>query len=155
MEAHPAGAGLPQVAFGGAQSGEFLPGFAAVRRAEQGGVFRAGIDGIRIGEGRLEMPDALELPGVLRAVIPLVGAGHAVVDELVPDRLPGFAAVFGALNQLAEPAAGLRRVEAVRIDGRTFEVIDFPAGEVGAIDLPLFAFAVRGEDERAFARADE
>ena len=74
---------------------------AAVGRAEQGGVFHSGVDGVRIGQRRLEMPDALELPGVRRAVVPLVRAGHAVVDELVAHRLPGLAAVVGALDQSA------------------------------------------------------
>ena len=155
VQAHAAGAWLPKVTLGAAQSGKFLPGLAAVHGAEQGGVFRAGVDGIGIGERRFEMPDSLELPRVLRAVVPLVGAGDAVVDELVPDRLPRFAAVFGALNHLAEPAAGLRRIEPVRINGRALEVIDFPAGKVGAADLPLFALAVRGQDERALAGADQ
>ncbi len=53
------------------------------------------------------MPDAFELPGVLCAVIPLVGAGHPFVIELVPDRFPVLAAIIGALNHLTEPAARL------------------------------------------------
>ena len=89
-----------------------LPGLPAVGRAEQRGVLDAGVDGVRIGQRRLEVPDALELPRVRRAVVPLVRAGHAVVGELVADRLPGLAAVVGALDHLAEPAAGLRRVDA-------------------------------------------
>ena len=89
------------------------------------------------------MPDALELPRVRRAVVPLVRAGHAVVGELVADRLPGLAAVVGALDELAEPAAGLRRVDAVRIDRRPLEVVDLPAGEVGAAHVPPVALAVR------------
>src|SRR3989454_4604626 len=76
------------------------------------------------------MPDALELPGMLRAVVPLVrGEGFAgvrrrVVDELValagrhavrrlrhstPGRLPRLAAVARALDDLSEPPARLRR----------------------------------------------
>ena len=43
----------------------------------------------------------------------------------------------------------------VRIDGRALHVIDLPAGEVRAVDVPLLALAVGGEDERAFARADQ
>ena len=49
-----------------------MPGFAAVGRAEDGGVFDAGVDGVGIGERRLEVPDALEFPRMLRAVVPLV-----------------------------------------------------------------------------------
>ena len=41
------------------------------------------------------------------------------------------------------------------IDGRAFEVVDLPAGEVRAADVPLLALAVGSEDERALARADE
>ena len=78
---------------------------AAVGRPEQRRVLDAGVDRVRIGQRRLEVPDALELPRVRRAVVPLVRAGHAVVDELVADRLPGLAAVVRALDQLAEPAA--------------------------------------------------
>ena len=51
------------------------PGLAAVGGAEERGVFDAGVDGVGIGERGLEVPDALELPRVRRAVVPLVGAG--------------------------------------------------------------------------------
>ena len=156
VQAHAAGAGLPLRARAvAAQAGELLPGLPAVGGAEERGVLHAGVDGVGIGERRLEVPDALELPGVRRAVVPLVRAGDAVVDELVAHRLPGLAAVVGALDHLPEPAAGLRGVEPVRIDGRALEVIDLPAAEMRAVDVPLPARAVGGEDERALARADE
>ena len=132
-----------------AQSGKLLPGLPAVGRAEQGGVFDAGVDRVRIGQRRLEMPDALELPGVRRAVVPLVRAGDAVVHELVAHRLPRLAAVVGALDHLPEPAAGLRRIQPIRVGGRSLEVVDLPAREVGAADVPPFALAVRRQDERA------
>ena len=138
-----------------AQPGQLLPGLAAVGRAEQRRVFHPGVDGIGIGQRRFEMPDALELPGVLRAVVPLVSAGIAVVLELVADGLPGLAAVVRALDHLPEPAAGLRRIEPVRVGRRALEVVDLPAREVGAADLPLLALAVGRQDERAFARADQ
>ena len=144
VQAHPAGARLPaRPRAVAAQSGQLLPGLAAVGRAEQGGVFHPGVDRVRIGQRRLEMPDALELPGVRRAVVPLVRAGDAVVDELVAHRLPRLAAVVGALDHLPEPAAGLRRVQPVRIDGRSLEVVDLPARKVRAADVPPFALAVR------------
>ena len=57
-----------------AEPGELVPDSAAVGGAEEGGVFDAGVDGVGIVERRLEVPDALELPRVLRAVVPLVGA---------------------------------------------------------------------------------
>ena len=123
--------------------------------AKQRGVLDARVDGVGIGQRRLEMPDALELPGMRRAVVPLVRAGDAVVDELVADRLPRLAAVVRALDQLAEPAAGLRRVQPVRVGRRSFEVVDLPAGKVRAADIPLAALAVGRQDERALACAHQ
>ena len=101
------------------------------------------------------MPDSLELPGVRRAVVPLVSAGHAVVHELVAHGLPRLAAVARALNLLPEPAAGLRRIESIRIDGRSLQMVDLPAGEVRTADLPLFTLAVRCHDERALPCANQ
>ncbi len=138
-----------------AEAGEFVPVLAAVGGAEEGGVFDAGVDGVGVGERGLEVPGAFELPGMGSAVVPLVGAGNAVVGELVADGVPGRAAVVGALDDLAEPAAGLRGVDAIGVNGRAFEVVELPACEVGAADLPVLAFAIGGEDERAFSRADE
>ena len=177
MQAHPAGARLPlgpgAVA---AQSGEFVPRLGAVGGAEYRGVFHPGVDGVRIGQRRFEMPDALELPRVLRAVVPLVsgegfaGFGRSVVDEFVAlarghfaghdrhftsGRLPRLAAVARALDDLPKPAAGLRRIEAIRVGGRALDVVDLPPRKVRAIDLPPFALAVRCQNERAFACAHQ
>ena len=113
------------------------PCLPAVGRAEQGGVFHPGINGVGIGQRRLEMPDSLELPGVRRAVVPLVRAGNAVVDELVAHRLPRLATVVGALDQLPEPAARLRRIQPIRVDGRPLQMVDLPAGEMRTADVPL------------------
>src|SRR5260370_42205647 len=117
-------AGLGAVA---AQSREFVPVLPAIGRAEQGGVFHSGVDRIRIGRRRFEMPNALELPRMLGAVVPLMsgerfpGLGGGVVHELVALAFgrsrglsvlfarrgawlcPSFAAVIGALNDLPEP----------------------------------------------------
>ena len=175
VQAHSAGAGLPVGSRAvAAQSGEFLPDLAAVGRAENRGVFHAGVDRVRIGERRFEVPDALELPGMLRAVIPLMSGKrlpvsaecrkriccsrrrHAPAGDLFASRrLPRLAAVVRALDHLPEPAAGLRSIEPVRIGRRSLQVVDLPARKVGAADLPLFALAVRGQNERALARADE
>src|SRR5213592_2994121 len=149
VEAHPAGAGLPLGSGAvAAQTGELLPRLAAVTRPEQRRVFDPGVHGVRIGERRLEVPDALELPGMLRAVVELVrgewlaGLRRRVVDEFVAlagrhavrrlghpaaRRLPRLAAVAGALDDLAEPPACLRRVQAVRIGGGSLDVVDLPA----------------------------
>src|SRR5205085_3242782 len=69
--------------------------------------------------------------------------------------LPGLAAVIGALDDLPEPAAGLGAEDAVWVGGRALDVVDLPAGEVGAGDVPLLALGVGVEDERAFLGADK
>jgi len=99
------------------------------------------------------VPDALELPGVWGAVVPLVRAGDSVVGELVAHGLPCLAAVVGALDDLTEPAVGLRGVDAVGVCGRALEVVHLPACEVRAVDLPIFTLAVGGDDECSLARA--
>src|SRR5881409_2582317 len=122
------------------------------------------------------MPDALELPGMLCAVVPLMrGEGLAclrgrVVGELVAlafgetfrglfqhtsRRLPRLAAVAGALDDLSEPPARLRRIQPVRIGGGAFHVIDLPAGEVWTADVPPGALSVRRQHERALACANQ
>src|SRR6266700_3754901 len=108
-----------------AQSGELLPRFAAVLRAEQRGVFHAGVDCVRIGKRRFQMPNSLELPRMLGTVVPLMsGEGFPgfcgdVVHELVALtfghsllRVPfdlrctmlctSYAAIIGSLDNLSE-----------------------------------------------------
>src|SRR4030095_7748692 len=115
------------------------------------------------------MPDPLELPWMLGAVVPLVGPRDAVVNEFVTfthrhtlrtgcrsaaRRVPCFAAVIGALNDLSKPGAGLRRVQPVLINRRTFHVINFPTRKMRAAHLPSFARAIRCQCERALLCAD-
>src|SRR5579884_4081830 len=115
----------------------------------------AGIHGIGIGQRGLEMPDPLELPRVRRPIVPGVGAGRSLIDELVTNRLPGLAAVVRALDHLPEPATGLRCIQSIRIDRRTLDVEDLPAREVGATDLPVFALAVRRQNECSLSRTNQ
>src|SRR5215467_3117552 len=89
------------------------------------------------------------------AVVPQVGAGGTVVRELVAHRIPGLAAVVGALDDLPEPATGLRGVQPIGVGGRSLEVVDFPPPEVGSAHIPLLARPVRRHDKRALARADQ
>src|SRR5581483_149777 len=103
------------------KTGQLVPALAAVGGLENCGVLDAGVDGVGIGQRRLEMPDPLEFPGMRRAVVPLVGSGDAFVGELIVDGSPGLAAVVGPLDLLAEPAAGLRGVDAIGVDRRTFQ----------------------------------
>src|SRR5580704_13102163 len=117
------------------------------------------------------MPNALELPRMLGAVIPLMGARDSVVNKLVAltfrhairtfqflgfasGRVPSFSAVIGALNDLAEPPTGLRCVDAVRIDRRTLHMINLPTRKMRPTHLPSFARTIRCQDERTFPCAD-
>src|SRR5262249_60606586 len=73
----------------------------------------------------------------------------------VAGRCQGLPAVIRALDHLPEPAARLGGIDPVRIGGRGLHVVDLPASEMGAADVPGLALAVGGEDERALARAHE
>ena len=153
---------------------KLVPVLAAVGRAKQRRIFYAGVDRVRIGERRLQMPHALELPRMLRAVVPLVrgqrlarlrrrvvhepvrqsrrraGSGNRLIGQ---SRLvPGLAAVVRALDQLPEPTARLRDVNPVGIHRRSLHVVDFPAGEKRPAHRPILALAVGTENERALAR---
>src|SRR5882757_6563307 len=114
------------------------------------------------------MPNALKLPRMLRAVVPLVRARHTVIDKLVAlafrravgtfqilraasGRVPFFSAVIRALNDLAEPRAGLRCINSARIDWRTFYVINLPSRKMRTADFPSLAGAIRCQDERPFS----
>src|SRR6185436_11003586 len=138
-----------------AEAGELGPRRSAVLRPEQGRVLHTRVDGVGVVLRRLEVPDALELPGVRRAVIPLVRPGDAFVGERVADGVPREAAVARALHDLAEPAARLRGVDAVGIGGRSLDVIDLPPREVGALDLEALPLPVRRENERSLPRSDQ
>ena len=138
-----------------AQSRELFPVLPAVLRNEQGGILHSGVNRVRIGERGLQMPDALELPWVRRAVVPLVCAWNAVINEFVPHRFPGFAAVVRPLDHLPRPSARLRRVQPIRVNRRAFEVIHLPARKMWTRDVPLFALSVRRQNKCAFARSNQ
>ena len=133
MQTHPAGARLPQLALGITQTGKFLPGPSAIRRTKERRILDPGIHRIRISQGRFQVPDSLELPGSLRAVVVLMrrerlaGLRRLIIDKhiarairhtvcahqilrLRAGRIPGLAAVIRPLNDLPEPTAGLRRI---------------------------------------------
>src|SRR5512133_109864 len=57
--------------------------------------------------------------------------------------VPALATIIGALDDLAEPAAGLGGIEATRIGRRSLDVEDLPSGEVRAVDAPCLAATVR------------
>src|SRR5260370_242175 len=69
--------------------------------------------------------------------------------------VPGLAGIVGALNDLPERAAGLRRVDSIRIDGRGIQMIHFPAAKKRTLDVPFLALAVPGQDKRTFLCTDQ
>ena len=124
------------------------------------------------------MPDPFELPRMLRPVVPLwVVRGLPVSAEVSYANLllsplgmpsgrrrfarrcarlyPGLAAIIGALNDLSEPRARLRRVNPVRINRRTLDVIKFPARKMRPVHFPIFALRIRSQNECAFPCANQ
>src|SRR5258706_7804919 len=73
VQAHSTSPRLPEIRLNIAQPGKLLPRLAAVARVEQRGIFHPGVNRIRISWRGFKVPDAFELPGMLRAVVPLVG----------------------------------------------------------------------------------
>src|SRR5262249_39245424 len=137
------------------QTRQFFPVLAAVRRSKDGGIFHSRVDRLRIGERWFQMPDAFELPRMRSAVVPLMSAGDAGIGKRLADRLPRLSAVIGPLHELTKPTRRLRCVEPVRLDRRTLEMINLPAAEMRAANVPPLAFAVCRQDERPFASADQ
>ena len=156
VEAQTAGARLPGRPRGvPAQRRELLPRTPAVRRPEQRRVLHPRVHRIGIGPVRLQVPDAGELPGMRRAVVPLVRAGLALVLELVAHGAPGAAAVVGTLDDLPEPVAVLRGVQPLGVGRRALDVKHLPPGEVRAVHAPPAARPVGGQQERALAGTDQ
>src|SRR5581483_8407262 len=67
-----------------AQAGKFLPVLAAVGRLEDRRVFHSRVHRVGLRQGGLQVPDTLELPGMLCAVIPLMrsqwSAGRVIYE---------------------------------------------------------------------------
>src|SRR5258706_4557777 len=82
-----------------------------------------------------------------RPVVPLVCPRHPVVYKLVPHGLPRLAPVVRALHHLAEPPARLRRIQPVRVHGRTLHVINLPSAKMRPAHIPLLAIPVRCQNE--------
>src|SRR6266567_8251263 len=101
------------------------------------------------------MPDPRELPRVSRPVVPLMGARGPFVAKLVAHRVPRLAAIVRALDQLPEPARGLRGEQPIGIRWRSLEVVHLPSPEEGAGDVPGFPRSIRCQDERALTRPDQ
>src|SRR5262245_30106182 len=97
------------------------------------------------------MPDPLELPRVLGAVVPLVRTGSSIIDKFISDWLPRCTTAVGALDQLPKPPGGLRRIQPIWVSRGSLEMVNLPAGKMRTADLPVRAVAVRGQDERTFA----
>src|SRR6476660_4789875 len=127
MKTHTARTGLPlRPGSVAAQSRKFAPRLAAIFGFEQRSIFYTGKNRLWFGQRRLKVPDALEFPRMLRAVIKLMrcqrlaGFGRDVVNKFVALTLrhsagallltgrrsrlePGLPAVIGTLNHLPKP----------------------------------------------------
>src|SRR5450755_1813305 len=101
------------------------------------------------------MPDALELPRMGRAVVPLMRARNTVVDKLIVHRLPRLAAIVRALNQLTKPAAGLRCKQPVGVNRRSLDVVNLPPRKMRTTHVPLFALAIGRQNKSALACANQ
>src|SRR4029077_17687363 len=75
------------------QTGQLLPRLGSVGGSEQRGVLDTCVDQVGVGQRRLEVPHARELPGVIRVVVVLVSPGRPFVVKLVASGGPGGAAV--------------------------------------------------------------
>ena len=84
------------------------------------------VDRVWVALRGFQVPDPLELPGALCAVIKLVGAGVTFVGELVASRRPGFPAVIRALYHLPKPTAGLGGVQPVWVGGGSLQMVHLP-----------------------------
>src|SRR5437879_12167269 len=98
----------------------------------------------------VELMSGERLPGFRGSVVDKLIAlpfGHATGAGLFARRsawlYPGLAAVIRALNDLPEPAAGLRRIDAIRICGRTVEVIHLPTGKLRSADVTLLPLTIQ------------
>src|SRR5882672_5365490 len=131
VKTHTARAGLPlRPGSVAAQSRKFAPRLAAIFGFEKRGIFHTGKNRVGFRQRWLEVPDALELPRMLRAIIKLMrcqrlaGFGGDVVNKFVALTLwhsagallftgrrsrlkPGFASIIGTLNHLSKPTARL------------------------------------------------
>jgi hypothetical protein len=138
-----------------------------VRRPKDRRVLDPGVHGVGIGGRGFEMPDPLEFPRVLGAVVPLVRAHLALVRKSValparhlpgsrlllpPRRLPGPTAVVRPLDDLPEPSARLGGVDPVGIHRRPLQMVHLPAGEQRAPHLPGLPLSIRRQDERPLLR---
>ena len=80
-------------------------------------------------------------PGITKALVTACELG--VFEALSAQPL--------SLDDLAKPAAGLRRIDPIGICRRALHVVHLPAGKVGTADVPFVALAICGQDECAFA----
>src|SRR3954447_26334165 len=179
VQAHAAGSWLPlRTGPMAAQPGKFLPVLRTISRSENSRVLHARIHRVGIRRRWFEVPDTLELPGMLCAVIPLVSSqrlaalARLVIRELValgfrhsvrrrgglagrgPRLVPRLSSVVRSLNDLSKPTTGLRGINSVWIDRGSFHVVNLPPRKMGTADIPLFAFAVRSQNECSLAGTD-
>ena len=65
------------------------------------------------------------------------------------------AAIVRSLDQLSKPAARLRGIEAVWVNGGSGDVGEFPFRKVRGTGFPINPFSIRGKDKGSFACANQ
>jgi hypothetical protein len=66
--------------------------------------------------------------------------------------MPGFASIVGALDELAEPSAGLRCINTIGIGRRSLEMIELKTREVRSAHIPFITFSIGRQDKGSFVR---
>src|SRR5579864_2393609 len=92
---------------------------------------------------------------MLGAVVPFVRTRHSFVLKLVSHCLPGIAAVIGSLHHLTKPAGVLGGVEAIRVNRRTFNMVDLPARKMGPAYFPMFTLPVSAQDKSSLSGTNQ
>jgi len=137
-----------------AEPRHLAPAPAAVAERKERRVLHAGEDAVRIGQrGSRCQTRANSTDGACRRTTGGCPGRRRSGTRSRP--APGDTSIVGALDELPEPACGLRRVDPVRVGRRALHVVDLPAREVRAGDVPVVPAAVGRQREGAFPRADQ
>ncbi len=95
---------------------------------------------------------AVAPPVTLHAVLDALEAAYPVLKGTIREHATLHRR---ALNNLAEPTAGLRCEYSIWIDRRAFKVVNFPTRKIRAADLPSVPIAIRCKYKGPFFATDK